>query len=351
MDGIVVHKTFAATVKKLGENVYEFIASTEDVDRDGEVVTASGWDLDNYRKNPVVMFAHDYRSLPIGKAVDIKVRGKKLVSKIEFTPPEVNEFGDAVKRLVEWGALSAVSVGFAPREWTDGEGEKEPKRRYTRQELLEQSIVPVPSNPNALHEAREANVITTKEFEGLTKVEVAKPDTETVTLGHDVGAVQKPEETDNTIRIPVPGEAGKHEGHKIRYITVSDEKGIKGLYCIDDKKVITYVFNKDKWNMERARAWVDEHKGGKGYPVTHEQVADEIDYLIGLIDEVGLNIVNLADLQLLTAKYMEKHQSAAQSAVEIQETPQPRVLTVEEIRVMAAEAIRPILNHALGIVD
>ena len=31
-------------VKKLGERQYEFTASTSDLDRDGEVIDASGWD-------------------------------------------------------------------------------------------------------------------------------------------------------------------------------------------------------------------------------------------------------------------------------------------------------------------
>ena len=55
-------------VKKVGERQYEFTASTSTQDRDGEVVDATGWDLRNFKKNPVIMYAHDYRTLPIGKA-------------------------------------------------------------------------------------------------------------------------------------------------------------------------------------------------------------------------------------------------------------------------------------------
>lgn len=80
-----------------------------------------------------------------------------------------------------------------------------------------------------------------------------------------------PEENVNSIRYPVPKEEGKHTGHKIRTITISDTEGIKGLYCLDDKKVITYIFAKNKgWDMEKVKTWVGEHtKRIKGYKEVH----------------------------------------------------------------------------------
>jgi len=72
--------------------------------------------------------------------------------------------------------------------------------------------------------------------------------------------VKKVEENDKNIRIPVPGEEGKHSEHRIRTIVISEEKGIKALYCINDKKIITYIFAKNKdWTMEKAKAWVKEN--------------------------------------------------------------------------------------------
>lgn len=69
-----------------------------------------------------------------------------------------------------------------------------------------------------------------------------------------------PEENDKNIRIPVKGEEGKHTGHKIRTIVVSASQGIKALYCVDDKKIITYIFAKNKgWTLKKAQAWVTEH--------------------------------------------------------------------------------------------
>jgi len=128
----------------------------------------------------------------------------------------------------------------------EGDGEKEPRRTYTKQELLELSAVPVPSNPDALVQAREQDVITIKEFEQITK----------------------PEETEDYFRVPVPGEEGKHEGHRIRTIDISKEKGIKALYCGECKKNTTYLFSKEDkygWTMESAREWVKEHEKQETY--------------------------------------------------------------------------------------
>lgn len=231
-------KVVDTEVKEVSDRVLEFVGSTEKQDRDGEVIKAEGWDLKNYKKNPVFMWAHDYRQPPVGKTNRVWVDEGSLKFKVEFAPPETYEFADTIYKLYKGGFLKATSVGFVPKEWSDGEDEKAPRRTYNKQELLELSGVPVPSNPDALMIARDSGVITTKEFEAVTKVEV----------------------TENYIRIPVPGEQGKHDGHRIRTITISKEKGIKALYCGECKKNITYLFDKEKWTVAEAQRWVDEHK-------------------------------------------------------------------------------------------
>jgi len=70
-----------------------------------------------------------------------------------------------------------------------------------------------------------------------------------------------PEITDDYVRIPVPSEEGKHKKHTIKTITISKKQGIKGLYCVTCKKVITYMFALDKgWNMKKAKDWMGKHK-------------------------------------------------------------------------------------------
>jgi HK97 family phage prohead protease len=171
-----IYKVFDSEVKKVGERQYEFTASDSSIDRDNEIIDVNGWDLKNFKKNPVIMYAHDYSTLPIGKATRIGVKDNKLVNVVEFPPEGTYEFADTVQRLVDTGYLKTQSVGFVPKTWEDGNGkEGSANRTYTKQELLEISIVPVPSNPNALRNAVKEGVITQKQLEGITKVEEKKP--------------------------------------------------------------------------------------------------------------------------------------------------------------------------------
>src|SRR5437763_16991584 len=51
--------------------VVDIRVSDETLDRYGEIITAAGWRLDNYRKNPVIQNAHQYGDVifTLGKAV------------------------------------------------------------------------------------------------------------------------------------------------------------------------------------------------------------------------------------------------------------------------------------------
>ncbi len=44
-----------------------FIASDETPDRYGDVILVSGWQLENFRKNPVFLLGHDYGAPAIGR--------------------------------------------------------------------------------------------------------------------------------------------------------------------------------------------------------------------------------------------------------------------------------------------
>jgi len=67
-----------------------------------------------------------------------------------------------------------------------------------------------------------------------------------------------PEENERTIRIPIKP---LPEGHKVRTIVISREQGIKALYDVNDKKIVTYLFAKaNGWTMSSAQEWVRNHK-------------------------------------------------------------------------------------------
>lgn len=131
------------------------IASEEVADRDGDVISIDGWDLKNFKANPVLMWLHmmDGHMLPIGKANNIGVKTVNGKKKLLFEPDfhEITEMGKTVKRMFEEGYLRTFSVGFQPKEWTklSNDGEFPPRYKYTKQELVEISAVPIPALPTA----------------------------------------------------------------------------------------------------------------------------------------------------------------------------------------------------------
>ena len=147
------------------------VASTSEVDRDGDILEVEGWKLKNFKKNPVILWAHQYHALPVAKAEDIKIEDGKLKFKPKFMPAEVNPFAENVYQAYKQGYLRAFSVGFIPLKAEeiepDEDGETESRgaisrrgRRFKSQELLEISAVTVPSLPSALSQRGLQDVLT-----------------------------------------------------------------------------------------------------------------------------------------------------------------------------------------------
>ena len=148
--------------------VIDFVASTEAVDRYGEVIRAEGWRLDNYRRNPVFQNAHQYGDIlfTLGRALITEVRGNALYQRVEFAT-EVNPMARIAYGLYRGKFLNAVSVGFLPLRWENG-GENSPwRRRHLEQELVEVSAVGIPANPEALQLALRAGAIARADLREL----------------------------------------------------------------------------------------------------------------------------------------------------------------------------------------
>lgn len=125
-----------------------FIASTGSQDRMGDIIEQDGWNLKNYRKNPVHLFAHNSTGLPIGTGLPIRVEGDRLIQTVTYKPVAGFDLPQVVFELVDAGVLRGISVGFLPIEFSFIEGGT--GRRFTKIELLETSTVPIPANPEAL---------------------------------------------------------------------------------------------------------------------------------------------------------------------------------------------------------
>jgi hypothetical protein len=142
-----------------------FVISTGKQDRDGDIVIPKGCILDGYKKNPVIFLNHQQHPIPIGKAMgpdgrlSVSIQSDRILATCYFDqadPDSVYIYGK-VKR----GFLNATSIGFFPLE-AERLPEKKGRRNgetvgqqwqgwlFKRWELLEFSIVGVPSNPEAL---------------------------------------------------------------------------------------------------------------------------------------------------------------------------------------------------------
>ncbi len=176
--GEQIRKIMSFDIKELGEpedRKLRFTGSDETEDRDGDIIEVSGWQLDNFKRNPVILFGHDYHSPAVARAENVfkNLEERKLVFDVKFpTTAELSsngienasehaKFVDTIYNLYKHKYMTATSVGFIPIKWKvrdDGEQLEQPEtRRGTRfleQELLELSLVPVPSNPMALQNAK-----------------------------------------------------------------------------------------------------------------------------------------------------------------------------------------------------
>ena len=146
----------------------EFIASDNSVDSYGTVLPVDKWDLTRYQNNGIVGYMHDVYGESWTKSADpddVIGRGEafveddKLVVRITFEPASLNEKADKIFRKILFGSLRAVSVGFRPtskgHKGSEERGEDPDVYYYNGQELLEVSVVNIPSNANALKRSIE----------------------------------------------------------------------------------------------------------------------------------------------------------------------------------------------------
>ena len=179
--------------KELGDesSAMTFVASTEEVDRHGDVVSVAGWKLDAYRKNPVFLWAHDYARPAIGRATQVWTASSReagsgaggeagvgpalmsgaLLVKVEFAP---TSFAQEVASLYRGGYQKGVSVGFRPLRYEERRHPQTGKFlgiRFTEQVLLEVSAAPVPANENAVRRGLWGGGVRLAAYPGETSIE------------------------------------------------------------------------------------------------------------------------------------------------------------------------------------
>jgi HK97 family phage prohead protease len=148
-----------------------FAINTSAVDSYGTVIEPSGVDLTRFKTNPVVLFNHNHDQ-PIGIATNVFERGGKLYAEVKFD--EEDSFAANIARKVRDGFIRGASIGFQYNELPvdkEVEGLDRAVPHFESTELMEFSVVSVPSNQEALALARskEENEIKT-----LVKAQLAE---------------------------------------------------------------------------------------------------------------------------------------------------------------------------------
>jgi len=128
--------------------------SSDQVDRQGEVVLPSGLVKAQFNKNPIVLCNHQWDTLPIGKCLWIKQQKNTLIAKYQLadTPD-----GNIILKLLQEGVLTSHSIYFNALEVTPPTAEEIVKRPdwkscskvFREWELLEFSVVTLPANTDA----------------------------------------------------------------------------------------------------------------------------------------------------------------------------------------------------------
>lgn len=158
----VAQATIRADGASFSDGVVPAVISTGDVARDRARIEQAGWVFDNFRKNPVVLFAHNdgagglfgggSRALPIARSSDELVEGERTTAVAHFDMAD--DFAREVLGKIERGFVNTTSVRWLPIKTrvdkTRAEDGKEANILvFERQELLEWSFVSVPTDPGA----------------------------------------------------------------------------------------------------------------------------------------------------------------------------------------------------------
>ena len=137
---------------------FDFVISDGSMDRHGTRINPNGWDLSEFNKNPIALWAHGRDpvrgTVPIGRWENVRVEAGRLVGRLVLLGEGKSAFVDELRQLMKQGILRAVSVGMDYIK----EGKRGGPWEIERAGLREVSPVAVGSNPNALQLARSIDI-------------------------------------------------------------------------------------------------------------------------------------------------------------------------------------------------
>ena len=132
----------------------QVIISTSALNSYGTRVLTSGMDIEQYKRNPVLLWMHrryDREDIPIGRIDDIHIDGDKIIGTPVFDMSD--EFAAKIARKWEEGFLRMSSAGLTIIELSDAPEHLLPgqtRMTITKSKLDEVSIVDIGANDEAL---------------------------------------------------------------------------------------------------------------------------------------------------------------------------------------------------------
>ena len=130
------------------------VISTPSLNSYGTRVLTSGIDIEQYKKNPILLYMHrrgEREDAPIGRVEDVHTEGEKLVGSLVFD--EKDDFARKVAQKWADGFLRMVSAGLTIIELSDDPAVLLPGQRrmtITKSKLDEVSVVDIGANDDAL---------------------------------------------------------------------------------------------------------------------------------------------------------------------------------------------------------
>jgi|GEM_PF-5955975 len=164
------------------KRVVAWWASDQRIDKHRDVVLQN-WVLNDYRKNAVILFGHDWNMPPIGKSIAEEVLQR---AGGDYTGPALRmnplfsddwDFATTVFRLIDSGFLTTGSVGLMPGRVITIRDVKERQALgiendgliFDKNELNEFSVATIPANPGAhivtLRSMRDAKLLRAQDVQ------------------------------------------------------------------------------------------------------------------------------------------------------------------------------------------
>ena len=280
-------------IESLDDSLKTFVAvaSTEDEDRDKDIIRQDGWDLKNFKKNPMIPWSHDYWGIPIGKSLKtwIDKESKKLMFKPQF---DVDD-NDSMKILKKYknGFLKSFSVGFRglKYEYRDPEDRWWGGIEFLEQELLEISAVTIPANPNA-----------TVSLNGVD---------DTGRNLMQLGYTSHFAKMDSGLFYPVREQLAEYHTPEVK----DYDEGVQSVHALlldsdDDPVVVGYYFDPEKWETPEIQKWVKENNEPtyKHFYYEWRSETEDKDFEV-TIEEEEVNLPVYDELKVLTTDDVPGH--------------------------------------------